>query len=285
MAGSEVHVSDGSAGELEPASVGYRADEVSRLEFIWGEGFMSPGGPAEVSRTLAGADLTGLDVLDFGCGIGGVDLALVRDHRAGSVTGVDVQQDLLDVAIERAERAGVGDRVRYVLVEPGPLPFADHSFDAVFSKDSIIHVHDKKALYGDAFRVLTDGGLLRVSDWLRGEGDELTALIGDLVGEAGHDFTMWSLVETGDIVSATGFVDVELEDRNEWYLAQARRELDQLTGSLRAAFADRFGEEATVNEIDFWTLLVTSLEQGDLRPGHVRARKPHGSSSPLQRRG
>jgi SAM-dependent methyltransferase len=271
-------LSDDVAGSaaVQPGSgsTGYREDEVSRLEFIWGEGFMSPGGPAEVARTLAGVDLTGLDVLDIGCGIGGVDLALVREHGAARVTGVDVQSDLLDVAVERARRVGLAGRVQYQLVVPGPLPFDDDTFDVAFSKDAIIHVHDKAALYADIHRVLRPGGLLRVSDWLRGDGDEFTAQIGDLVGEAGHDFTMWSLAEAGRVVTTLGFVDVELEDRNQWYLAEARREVDELRGPSRADFVDRYGEEATVGEIDFWTLLVDNLDQGALRPGHIRGRKP-----------
>jgi phosphoethanolamine N-methyltransferase len=258
----------------ESGSVGYGTDEVSRLEFIWGEGFMSPGGSGEVAQTLAGADLRGLRVLDVGCGIGGVDMALVREHGAATVVGVDVQQDLLDIACARAMLADLGDRIVYQRIDPGPLPFPDDTFDMVFSKDAIIHVHDKAALYAETFRVLRPGGLLRVSDWLRGEGDEYTAQIGELVGEAGHDFSMWSLVETGRIVESVGFVDIELVDRNAWYLAEARRELGDLRGPARTEFVGRFGEEATTAELDFWEHLVDSLAQGALRPAHIRASRP-----------
>lgn len=55
----------------------------------------SPGGPAEVSRILGGKDITGCDVLDIGSGTGGVDIALVRDHGAGTVIGVDVEKRLV----------------------------------------------------------------------------------------------------------------------------------------------------------------------------------------------
>jgi phosphoethanolamine N-methyltransferase len=260
----------------DSASVGYGTDEVSRLGFIWGQGFMSPGGPAEVARTLDGADLRGMHVLDIGCGVGGVDLLLVQDHGADRVTGIDVQQDLLVLAAARVAEAGLTDRIAFHLVEPGPLPFPDESFDAVFSKDAIIHVHDKVALYAEAFRVLRPGGLLRVSDWLRGDGDENTQKIADLVGEAGHDFTMWSLEGIRDIVRGVGFVDVDLEDRNAWYLDEARRELASLVGPARLEFTRTYGDQAATDEIEFWQLLVDSLEQGALRPGHVRAGRPAG---------
>jgi SAM-dependent methyltransferase len=53
----------------------YDAEGVAQLETIWGEGFMSPGGPAEVGRIVAGVPIAGCDVLDIGCGTGGAPLA------------------------------------------------------------------------------------------------------------------------------------------------------------------------------------------------------------------
>ena len=66
------------------------------LEAIWGEGFLSPGGIDEVDRYLAGIKLEGLAVLDIGCGLGGVDIHLVKQHRAAMVSGIDVEQALID---------------------------------------------------------------------------------------------------------------------------------------------------------------------------------------------
>ena len=42
---------------------------------------------------------------------------------------------------------------------PGPLPFTDASFDVVFSKDALLHVPDKDALFAEIFRVLKPGGV------------------------------------------------------------------------------------------------------------------------------
>jgi len=79
-----------------------------------------------------------------------VDLVLVQEHGAAAVVGIDVEQQLVDVAADRARKHHLDDRVTYRKVEPGPLPFAAASFDIVFSKDAIIHVQDKQAVYGEA---------------------------------------------------------------------------------------------------------------------------------------
>lgn len=63
----------------------YPPQMIAMLEAVWGEGFLSPGGPDEVARVIGPHDLTGKSVLDIGCGAGGIDQALVRNHAAGHV--------------------------------------------------------------------------------------------------------------------------------------------------------------------------------------------------------
>ena len=59
------------------------------LEALWGEGYLSPGGPEEVDRVLAGLSLQGKRVLDIGCGSGGITLRLAEVHGAAEATGFD----------------------------------------------------------------------------------------------------------------------------------------------------------------------------------------------------
>src|SRR5262249_34469647 len=122
---------------------------VAALELLWGEGFLSPGGPAEVAAIVEGHELRGREMLDIGCGIGGIDLLLAERFGARRVLAIDVEADNTARARRRAEAKGLADRVSYRLVEPGsgPFPFDAQSFDVVFSKDSIIHIPDKAALF------------------------------------------------------------------------------------------------------------------------------------------
>jgi ubiquinone/menaquinone biosynthesis C-methylase UbiE len=253
---------------------GYSEQETGRLELIWGDGFLSPGGREEIGRILAGDSIAGCTVLDIGCGVGGVDIALVEEHAAGQVVGVDVQQELVSLAVARVAAAGMADRVGFVRIDPGPLPFDESSFDVVFSKDAIIHVEDKEELYREAFRVLCPGGRLFVSDWLRGEDDALTGQVEEFVIAAEHGFVMARPSEVKAIVERVGFDGAAMDDRRSWYLAEATAELGRLRGDLQVAFVDRWGEDAAAAEIQFWQVLVASLASGALAPHHLRARKP-----------
>ena len=61
-------------------------------------------------------DRPGLRVLDIGCGWGGLALTLARDYGA-LVTGITLSEEQLAFARERAEAAGLGERVRFELLD------------------------------------------------------------------------------------------------------------------------------------------------------------------------
>lgn len=64
----------------------YTDESISFLETLWGEGYLSPGGPEEVRAVLDGIELTGKSVLDIGCGSGGITRSLAADPEQ-SLTG------------------------------------------------------------------------------------------------------------------------------------------------------------------------------------------------------
>jgi ubiquinone/menaquinone biosynthesis C-methylase UbiE len=83
--------------------------------------------------------------------------ALISQYEASSVVGIDVDPALLESLLARVNRAGLAGRIRGVKVEPGRLPFADASFDVVFSRDSLVQIPGKPALIADILRVLRPG--------------------------------------------------------------------------------------------------------------------------------
>ena len=85
---------------------------------------------------------------------------------------------------------------------------------------------------------------------------------------------MVSLREVGEIVQALGFVGVELEDRQAWYLQEATQELARLRGSLKSELLDSWGEEDVQNYAVGWEQLVAVVAEGSLRPSHIRGMKP-----------
>jgi ubiquinone/menaquinone biosynthesis C-methylase UbiE len=253
------------------------SDILDSMALVWGDGFMSPGGPEEVALLVAGIDLAGKHVLDIGCGVGGIDAVLVQRHGAALVTGVDVDPALIAQAKERAQRAGLDEQLQFRQIEPGPLPFADSTFDVAFSKDAVLHVQDKEALFAETYRVLRPGGALAISDWLRCDDQPSSPEMAYWLTVEGLSYVLASPVRYRRAIEAAGYREVEIVDRNPWYRELARNEYEQMsTGALHKQLVDLLGEQLAAQEIESWRAMNVVLESGELRPTHIHGRKPAG---------
>ena len=252
----------------------YHDQMIGMLERVWGDGWLSPGGPAEVARLLEGMDLKGRSVLDIGCGAGGIDTLLVGIHGAAYVTGIDVEDTVLTHARQRAEKAGLSARIGLLKVVPGPLPFPPQIFDIVFSKDSIVHIPDKHSLMRDVFRVLKPGGWFVASDWLIGHDNEPSPKMKAYIASEGLDFGMASPLRYADAMASAGFERVETRSRNAWYRDRAREELALMKGTLHAEAVEKLGRDFVDHNIEIWSNMLPVLESGEHCPTHLRGWKP-----------
>lgn len=260
---------------MEPvAGEHYHGRMIGMLEAVWGEGFLSPGGPEEVARLVGGTDFAGRSVLDIGCGAGGIDIALARNHGAGYVCGIDVEDTVLARARALIAREGLGHRIGCLKVAPGPLPFPPATFDIVFSKDSIVHIPDKVALLAEVFRVLKPGGRFVASDWLIGTDGPPSPQMADYIAAEGLDFGMASPGRYREAMERAGFGRIEVSSRNEWYRQQARDELARLKGPAGEAAARIVGRDFVEENIGIWSRMIPVLDSGEHCPTHLRARKP-----------
>ena len=248
---------------------------IAMLEAVWGTGFLSPGGLDEVARILEGQDITGASVLDIGCGAGGIDIALVQNHGAGYVTGLDVEDPVLTQARALVADAGLGDQIGLIKVAPGRLPFPPGTFDVVFSKDSIVHIPDKPALMAEVYRVLKPGGRFIASDWLIAT-DSISPLMTAYIAAESLDFGMATPGRYREAMAAAGFVGGKTRSRNDWYRLQAREELARLQGDDGRAAAAIVGPEFVQTNIGIWQRMIPVLDSGEHCPTHLYARKPGG---------
>ena len=252
----------------------YHDRMIGILERLWGDGWLSPGGPDEVRRLLDGMDLKGKSILDISCGAGGIDVLLVQEFGAGYVCGIDVEDTVLANARDRAAKAGLGEMIGVVKVVPGPLPFPPGTFDVVFSKDSIVHIPDKHTLMRDVFRVLKPGGWFVASDWLIGHDHEPSQMMKDYIASEGLDFGMASPGRYKDALEQAGFKHVAVNSRNAWYRERARQELETLSGPLYNEAVQALGQDFVDHNVTIWRNMIPVLDAGEHCPTHLRGFKP-----------
>jgi len=117
-------------------------------------------------------DVTGLRVLDCGCGHGMASVVLTR--RGANVIAFDLSAGYLAEARERARANDVD--IEFVRADGERLPFADRSFDRVWG-NAVLHHLDIRIAASELHRILRPGGIAVFSepwgenpflDWARG---------------------------------------------------------------------------------------------------------------------
>jgi len=106
-------------------------------------------------------------VLDVGSGIGGTSRCLAREFGC-RVTGIDLTEEYCRTAAMLSARIGFQHLVDYRQGDATNLPFADASFDVVWTEHAAMNIPDKLRLYREMHRVLEPGGTLAIHDVLAG---------------------------------------------------------------------------------------------------------------------
>jgi arsenite methyltransferase len=167
------------------------------------------GNPTAVAELREGET-----VLDLGSG-GGIDVLLSarRVGSSGFVYGVDMTDEMLDLARANAEKAGATN-VQFLKGTIENIPLPDGSVDVVISNCVINLSVDKPRVLAEIFRVLAPGGRIGVSDVVAD--DELTpaerAARGSYVGCIAGALSRAEYVEG---LAAAGFVDVSVRFTHE----------------------------------------------------------------------
>jgi len=103
-------------------------------------------------------------VLEVACGSGGFSAYITQKYDV-EVTGVDINQEGINAATERAQREGLTAKLHFQVADASKrLPFPGASFDAVFCNDSINHLPNRLQVLKDWFRLLKPGGRLVYTD-------------------------------------------------------------------------------------------------------------------------
>ena len=182
-------------------------------------------------------------VLDLGSG-GGIDVLLSarRVGTTGKAYGLDMTDDMLTLARQNAEAAGVRN-VEFLRGRIEEIPLPSNSVDVIISNCVINLSGDKATVLREAFRVLKPGGRFAVSD---------VVVRGDLPEDVKGSMDLWVGCVAGalsdhefiDLLTQVGFMSPSVEftrtyDANDAraFLANTGLDADRIAGEV----ADRVG--------------------------------------------
>jgi arsenite methyltransferase len=207
------------------------------------------GNPTALAELLPGEK-----VLDLGSG-GGIDVLLSarRVGPSGFAYGLDMTDAMLELAERNRVEAGI-ENVQFLkgIIEDIPLP--DQSVQVIISNCVINLSADKGQVLREAYRVLTPGGRVAISDIVF-QGQFPAALQADLESWAGCIAGTLEEQTYRQLLQEAGFTGIEIEVTRHYSLDDVRQ-----SGGGKALEAV---SEQELHEID-----------GKFVSAFVRARKP-----------
>jgi ubiquinone/menaquinone biosynthesis C-methylase UbiE len=109
---------------------------------------------------------SGLRLLDVGSGIGGPARYFAAEHGC-SVTGIDLTEEFVRVAINLTRRTKLDRLVEFRQGSALQLPFAPDAFDRAYMIHVGMNIADKPGIFREVRRVLKPAGLFTIFDIMR----------------------------------------------------------------------------------------------------------------------
>ncbi len=201
---------DESLEESAISSTLYATDELQHLPQEAVVASLGCGNPVAVAALSEGES-----VLDLGSG-GGIDVLLSarRVGPQGQAYGLDMTDEMLDLARENARKAGVSN-VQFLKGEMEAMPLPNDEVDVIISNCVVNLSPDKDAVLREAFRVLKPGGRLAIADILTHDvlpkaiEESMRAWTGCIAGALTE-------ADYSSKLAAAGFENVEIESFREY---------------------------------------------------------------------
>ncbi|KAF2317475.1 hypothetical protein GH714_022616 [Hevea brasiliensis] len=218
-------------------NVQYKCNGILRYERVFGKGFVSTGGIETTKEFVAKLDLKpGQKVLDVGCGIGGGDFYMAENFDV-EVVGIDLSINMISIALESA--IGLKCNVEFEVADCTKKTYPDNTFDVIYSRDTILHIQDKPALFRSFFKWLKPGGKVLISDYCKNAGTP-SPEFSEYIKQRGYDLLM-----------DAGFDDVIAEDRTDQFNQVLQRELNAVEKE-KDEFIQDFSEEDYNDIVGGW---------------------------------
>lgn len=159
-------------------------------------------------------------VLDIGCGAGQSTRDAARAAREGSVVGVDISEEMLQVARRRSAEEGLRN-VAFELADAQDHAFPAAYFDLCISRFGAMFFADPTAAFANIGRAMRPDARLVLMVWQGGEQNEWsTAIQRALTPEAipsasAPAFSLGDRAATTHLLAAAGFVSIEFAEVHE----------------------------------------------------------------------
>ena len=213
MTGRQIVVAEGNAAQAEAwdgQAGAYWALEADRFDSAVAH---------HHGQFMAAANLQpGEVVLDVGCGAGQTSIEGATRAAGGRILGVDLSNEMLEVARRRARASGIGN-VSFEQADAEVHDFGRDTFDVVISRTGAMFFGDPAAAFSNLGRSLRPGGRLVLMTWQSFDRNEwMREFVGALSAgrefgpppdDAPGPFGLSDPARINSVLTGAGFTDID----------------------------------------------------------------------------
>ncbi|KAF7848773.1 hypothetical protein BT93_L1574 [Corymbia citriodora subsp. variegata] len=181
------------------------------------------------------------------------------------VVGIDLSINMISFALERA--IGLKCSVEFEMADCTKKSYPNNTFDVIYSRETIVYIKDKPALFKSFFKWLKPGGKVLISDYCKHAGTP-SPEFGELIKQRGYD--VHDVKAYGQMLRDAGFAEVIAEDRTDQFIELLEKKLNAIEKD-KDAFISDFSEE-DYNDLVGWKAELTR-RSGEQRWGLFIAKK------------
>jgi phosphoethanolamine N-methyltransferase len=192
------------------------------------------------------------------------------------VYGYDLSVNMINIAndLRMEQKANVKHAVQFYVEDATLMDYPDQFYDMVYSRDTILHIKDKKALFEMFYRTLKPGGKVVITDYCHGDKPQHSQHFVDYVKSRGYH--LHTVKEYGKILESAGFVDVEATNMTPGFIDILKGEVYDFR-QKEHAIIDEFSQKEFDYIVDGWTAKIKRCSAGDQAWGYFVAKKPYAT--------
>jgi len=243
----------------------YSKNGILRYERIFGKDYVSTGGLETTVKYCKQLNLKpDMKVLDVGSGIGGSAFHMVNNYGC-EVVGIDLSVNMVEIGIEKLDDYKLHDKIRFEVADCTKRTFPDASFDVIYSRDTILHISDKPALFANFYKWLKPGGQVFITDYCANEQAKWNAEFSAYVASRGYD--LHTPAKYGKMLEGVGFKSVDAQDATVYWRDILEREKAKLEGSERESFLNDFTQKDLDDLVVGWNKKLVRVDQDQQKWG------------------
>ncbi len=154
--------------QLSDVQAVYSGPEWALWELLMGEQIHLGGLQSSTALAEAAGVGPGMTGVDLCCCTGAGMRFLIKLRNVDRMHGVDATEAVVQEGRVRCEKAGLADRIDFILADACATGLESGRADFAWGEDAWCYVVDKPALIAEAARLVKRGGTIAFTDWLEG---------------------------------------------------------------------------------------------------------------------